>query len=362
MATIAELFGAKPGATEVSEGGPNKPDAWAERWCRFTGRICDVSANRGDRAHLDLGGSQVTKDEAAALRSAYGREPIPLGICTVATQRRYETGIKPWIVCPKRVLELRSVPPILPPEVRALIPIKPGTEVRCWWEFKYCSSESKGNLKGTLEDEEALVTEGDRFFEYTFDYILMPVERGSGNTVKIVGPPYIIEVMTSSTRGGGLTEHMVDALLLKPQRPMRGAVKSPYTPNYRQVFARMASQLFVKAEVAEAWGGRTIWVMQDVLLEYIRQTTDFRPEPFIGRTDGNVFAVIYRLTDAGAEWKLEYDKTLRGPARTTKTADFTGMVGAGYVPPLSHLISVLTKSQGRKRSTDEAVNWIDFRW
>ena len=35
--------------------------------------------------------------------------------------------------------------------------------------------------------------------------------------------------------------------------------------NIRQVWARMASQLIVKSEIANEWGGSAIWVVQDAL-------------------------------------------------------------------------------------------------
>ena len=40
----------------------------------------------------------------------------------------------------------------------------------------------------------------------------------------------------------------------------------------------MASQLFEKSEVAEAWGGKTVWILQDVLLEYVEQATAFKSQ------------------------------------------------------------------------------------
>lgn len=253
------------------------------------------------------------------------------------------------------MMELRSTPPILLPEVRNLIDIKPGTDVRCWWEFKFASSDQ------TEENELA-----GRFFEFTFDYILMPVDWSAGGAhPKLVGPPFILEIMTSSTRGGGLTEHMGDLLALREQAALRGRVKSPYTPNYRQVFGRMASQLFGKSEVAEAWGGKTIWILQDVLLEYIEQTTAFRSAPFVGQPNGNVNMVVYSLEGSDADqYELQYERTLTGNARSNQIddPDFTSMLGIGYVPPLALLKSTLERTQSRRRGDEAAMNWVDFKW
>jgi hypothetical protein len=253
-------------------------------------------------------------------------------------------------------MELHTSPPVILPEVKALIPIRPDADVRCWWEFKFASSD---------DSEENELT--GRFFEFTFDYIIMEVDKsGGGQHPRLVGPPYILEIMTSSTRGGGLTEHMADVLALREQRPLRGAVKSPYTPNYRQVFGRMASQLFAKSEVADAWGGKTIWILQDVLLEYIQQTTAFDPKPFVGKTNGNVNLVIYRM-DKNAEtqqYDLTYDKTLIGNSRVDDATapDFTSMLGIGHIPPLDLLKSTLERTQARRRRPGDPINWVDFKW
>lgn len=253
-------------------------------------------------------------------------------------------------------MELHTSPPVFLPEVKALIPIKPGADVRCWWEFKFASTDD------SKENEVS-----GRFFEFTFDYILMEVDKsGGGPNPRLIGVPYILEIMTSSTRGGGLTEHMADVLALREQRPMRGAVKSPYTPNYRQVFGRMASQLFAKSEAAESWGGKTIWILQDVLLEYIQQTTAFRPEPFEGGKDGNVNMVIYRMDEnpQTMQYDLTYDKTLNGNSRSNdpNAPDFTSMMGVGHIPSLDLLKSTLERTQARKRKPGAATNWVDFKW
>jgi hypothetical protein len=351
MAKIGELFGHRVDEAEFTSPAPN----WLTCACPFTGRTCDVSANRGDRAFFDPTSPAVTKLDRGIYSQHYTAAQTPLGICTVSTQRRYEGSSKPWIICPKRLMELRATPPVILPEVKSLIPIRPGTPVRCWWEFKFASN-----------DEAESGSASSRFFEFTFDYILMAVEwENDSPHPKLVGPPYVLEIMTSSTRGGGLTEHMADLLALRPQRPLRGAVKSPYTPNYRQVFGRMASQLFAKSEVAAAWGGKAIWILQDVLLEYIRQTTAFDPKHFEGKTEGNVNMVVYKLEapNKASDYVLSYDKTLIGMSRSASNEpDFTSMLGIGFIPPLDLLKQTLERTQARRRKPGEPTNWIDFVW
>ena len=42
------------------------------------------------------------------------------------------------------------------------------------------------------------------------------------------------------------------------------------------MWARMASQLIVKSEIANAWGGCAIWVVQDALVDYMNRKTGLR--------------------------------------------------------------------------------------
>lgn len=347
MAQIGELFGVK--VTSMSHECRVKhaslkgeqdsvPGEWQERHCPFTDRTCDVTANRADRAFLDLTGrgGLVTPEEKSLIIKQYGKQEIPLGICSLMTRRQNEELARPWIVCPKRLMELRSATPTIHPELRSHLPIKLGTKVRCWWEVKFRN-----------RDEES-----SNFFEYTFDYLIIPYDEGP------IGPPYIIEIMTSSTRGGGLTEHMVDALLLRDQRKLRSVVKSPYTPNYRQVFERMLGQLYAKSEIAEKWGGRAVWLVQDVLVDYIEHTTDFRPAEFEKQEEGNVFVLVFKLAETDRRFDLVLDRTLRGFSRPRGgKPDFSRMLGLGFAPKVEDLYEVL--KQGERRGS---TNWIDFFW
>jgi hypothetical protein len=275
----------------------------------------------------------------------HGVESKPLGICSLATKRQNESSHRPWIVCPKRLLDLKQEYPGVPPELRSLIEIAPGTTVRIWWEVKFRYGDP----------------ESSSFFEYTFDYLLFPIEH-VGDKVNIAGPPFIVEIMTSSTRGGGLTEHMIDVLLQRKQRGLGKIVKSPYTPNYRQVFARMLAQIVAKSEIAEAWGGQTIWLLQDVLVEYIAQTTNFVPESFEDGAEGNVALLVYTMKEEFDRYRLEHQRTLRGWSRPRDShiPYFTSMLGLGYAPPVTALYDCLKLSPGQKNTT--ATNWRDIVW
>jgi len=85
--------------------------------------------------------------------------------------------------------------------------------------------------------------------------------------------------MTSSTSGANknkrsqIAQAFEDAMLNKSH-------KGPGI-NYRQVWACMASQLLVKSEVALSWQGVAIWVVQDVLVDYISESTGLNVRNFL---------------------------------------------------------------------------------
>ena len=109
-----------------------------------------------------------------------------------------------------------------------------------------------------------------------------------------------------------MSEHMADVLVGRPQRHLGGVVDSIYTPNYRQVFERMLGQFVAKSEIAEHWGGKTVWVFQDVLLDYIEQTTAFTSSEVDPSGANNVFGEVYRLVKphgteaAGLHWLFNF--------------------------------------------------------
>ncbi|HEY1349895.1 MAG TPA: hypothetical protein VGF67_09750 [Ktedonobacteraceae bacterium] len=359
-AKIAELYGQAPDIYKDSSAGQI-----VARTCPVRNSTCDVTANRHQVAHLGLDNRKsITSNEAAEIRNVYGNTPLPLGICSCWTRRQNETEARPWILCPKRLLSLEPPKPVIPREVRQLFQIADGTRVGVWSELKLRHRERENA--------------NNRFFEYTFDYLLMGLDE-TGNPT---GAPYIIEVMTSSTRGGGLTEHMVDVLLGRNQRHLGEVVDSVYTPNYRQVFERMLGQFIAKSEIAERWGGRTIWVFQDVLLDYIEQTTAFDSNKLTDASTGNVFAEVYRLEAPSTDKKsalsglhLVHHKSLRGRARLNEhSADYTSFLGLGYAPPYEELIKTLKAGIQRHRSstgrsenamvnpTARSGRWFDFVW
>lgn len=344
--TIAELYGSAPERFQDPNTAPH-----LARVCPFRRTKCDVSSNRHQLCVLKLDHRSVAGEERAKIETIYGADALPLGICSCWGKRQYETESRPWILCPKRLLYLEGPTPIIPEEVRRLIGIDEGRPVGVWSELKF-----------KREDPEE---ESSAFFEYTFDFLLMELDDAD----RPIGPPYIIEVMTSSTRGGGLTEHMIDVLLGRSQRYLGNIVDSVYTPNYRQVFSRMLAQFVTKSEVAERWGGRAIWVVQDVLFDYMRQSTAFNPAELQRVDNPNVFIEVYKLIrDTRSDrppgtLQLCHSQSVQGRARMTEQSlDFTSLLGLGYAPDVTELQTTLERGIRRARSAPGSSQWFKFIW
>lgn len=355
MAEIAELFG----IDVRKSSGKNMymdtlPEEWLERKCPFSDGNCDVTANRSNQAHLDIGHAALKDNsDLESIREIYGPDQIQFGICSIDTKRQNEKRNFPWIVCPRRMASIGSEKVYLPEALRKNIGFKDGQKIRCWKEVKF---RHKLESQNSEEDPE--------FFEYTFDYLLIPIE-GDEKDFRFTGKPVILEIMSASTRGGGLTEHLIDLLLQREQRELKKeVVKSRYTPNYRQVFERMLGQFFAKSEVAEKWNGKAIWIVQDVLMKYIEETTAFRSSSFKNAQDGNCFIEVVGLSnDNLREMKLVH--SLRGKSKSVadNSGDFTSMLSLGHYPELVDLENFLrgTQPDGDKKKTRKK-NYVDIQW
>ena len=153
-----------------------------------------------------------------------GLERVPSGVCSI----QLTEADAPWIICPRCLLYMgeKASPQVLRGQTQTRLLEKcgfpRGTEIGIWAEVK---------VKYTKGKQE----EGASTFDYTFDYVLMPLEsvtqeqavsasgigwkqlerylRDSGHTFSKragetyiedfpTGSPIIVEVMTSSTSGG----------------------------------------------------------------------------------------------------------------------------------------------------------------
>ena len=265
--------------------------AVAERkaaYCPFTENVCDGGGNR-HQTKIKLAGSELREFFNDELSSV-----IP-GICSI------QYGDETWVVCPRRLLGFFSrrneVPNINeslhPHEREALIEagVPKGVELGVWPEVYL-----------QYGDE-------DTSINYHFDFVIAPIQRNkpfswllesynigddeveafkaAAKTGKYLegryspdkeleilpdlNSPIVIEVMTASTSGSDkeagtdIAASFTDAI--------KGNDHNCPGINKRQVWGRMATQLFAKSALAEEWGGKTIWLVQDQLLKNIELTT-----------------------------------------------------------------------------------------
>ena len=271
--------------------------------CPFMDAECDGGGNRFS--------SGITLRPRHPLSRYFpGKRMVQAGVCSLQLHK----GEQPWIVCPRRLLNYRN-----------------GDERSYQGDVKTMLYEKSGLVKGGryLAWSEVKMkcggsSEEEGLFDYTFDYIITgkgrkPVdeicdmlgmsERKALHTLAKSGfttcrksgktfcddfpmmPLVIVEVMTSSTCGGNKTKRtQISQLFEDTVLMLNGVETTPGGPsiNYRQVWARMVSQLLVKSQIGNAWGGVTFWVLQDLLAEYISKTTALNFSDFLGKHRGEV--------------------------------------------------------------------------
>lgn len=243
--------------------------------CPMSGAICDGGGNRHQTAikvanHPEIGGVFVP-----------GHARIVPSVCSITYDISNQLASR-WIVCPRRLFagspgrdanrEFQSH------EVEILVAAGLPRNVRLGvWAEVYLREN------GSSDGDENILN-------YHFDYVIAPVAdmtvgdvaqryglsiddlsqglglRGRGQrqaarshvivNVPILDNFIIVEVMTASTsgsdteRGTNISSAFINAIMGRPC-PSPGI-------NRRQVWGRMATQLFAKSCLAEAWGGKTI--------------------------------------------------------------------------------------------------------
>jgi hypothetical protein len=360
MSKIFEVFG-YPLTDTTSEASECRKAAR----CPFMGRDCDGGGNR----YL----SDVNVSRNKRLKAFFGkRKKVCAGVCSLQLRE----GDPPWIVCPRRLLVLgreqegmrlrqRQAEDI----VLGHLGYPRGTRLGVWPEVKLKYAKQVDGVEKT--------------FDYTFDYIVMPIGRASQSEMEHatgktwreikpffekggytiagragnyyvengpVGTPKIIEIMTSSTSGGNKDKRTTipmafeDAILERDHN-------APGI-NYRQVWARMVSQLIVKSEVAIAWGGKAIWIVQDVLVDYISASTALNVHRFLSEHTSEVNMLSFSYGDSYARRtgviELTRAQLFAGPIASRPrgsqdTPSFQDMVRAPICPPLTSLVELLAK-------------------
>ena len=360
MSKIFELYGHRLDHWD-QEAVANR----AKAWCPFMNAECDGGGNRYLSA-LDLRKNRRLGDYFP------GKDVVQSGVCSL----RLQDSAQPWIVCPRRLLSLRAQTHSEYQEhVKAQLAkhaeLESGRAYRAW-------SEVKMKIETTNDDDEA------KSFDYTFDYIIagsghrrlseiakllgkgeratLSIAETNGYTIaKREGEHYIddfpadpiiiVEIMTSSTSGGNKKKRTQISMACED------AVIDPANHNgpginYRQVWARMVSQLIVKSQVGLAWNGKTFWLIQDVLAQYISSTTALELPRYIAEhpNEVNILAFGYGDVDGkNAEpiIKLEDSTFYSGPitenSGASRAKGFVEIVKIGAPPEKDHLWRSLFK-------------------
>lgn len=220
-------------------------------------------------------------------------------------------------------------------------------------------------------------------FNYAFDYVVMPVvclsdeeaETATGQPWKSLkrdllkfgfvlsfrdgrecvenfplGTPSIIEIMTSSTSGGNKKTR--SAIPMAFMDAMLGISHRAPGINFRQVWARMVSQLIVKSEVGIGWKGKTLWLMQDLLLKYMSKSTALHLNDFIAEHTSEVnllsFSYSKEIDPENGVLELSANTLYSGPishaaGATEETHSFQDILKAPVIPPVEQLTGILRK-------------------
>lgn len=243
MPVVNELYGQRLDGPEMDM------DVCRNARCQFMDALCDGGGNR-DMARVEAHDSSLGHLFAPAV----GRETdgwLPCGLCSVRSAKGAV-----WAICPHRLFAfgpdgVADKHRDLAARVFKLAGFESGEHVSVWSEITLHEKGPSGA------------------FNYRLDYVLRRADAPS--------PPVIVEVMTCSTSGskkakGTDIQTAFKRAVLFAHTPAKEPVRCP-TVNARQVWARMASQLIAKSEAANSWGGSTIWIVQDLLADYIRART-----------------------------------------------------------------------------------------
>lgn len=283
MPTFFEVFGIK--ASELHESDLS---CIVQSVCPYSGGLCDGGGNRHQ--------TKISIKDEHSLRVFFDTSinSIVPAVCSI------DYGNHQWVVCPRRLMGFQNETDAAPEinkhlqkherEAFLKMGLQPGITYGIWPEVY---------LQYSIEDTE---------IDYHFDFIVAPIVEnvpideivafyGANSDDKIhlvkaarlgknyaggskdgiinympdLATPIIVEIMTASTSGSNtLAGTNISAAFQKLFN------KEPYQSpgiNKRQVWGRMATQLFAKSALANFWDGKTYWVVQDQLLKNIELTT-----------------------------------------------------------------------------------------
>lgn len=278
------------------------------------GERCDGGGNR------DM--AQVNLRESAAFRAHFDKvgDKVNCGICSVMQSQRE------WVICPRRILcfsESKHQAAALNRTLH-LSGWKPPQRLAVWREVRIRAGDGKQK------------------FNYAFDYIIRRL-RADGTPT---GGPLVVEIMTCSTSGGSVAAG-TDIKTAFCKAVMGEQHRAPGV-NHRQVWARMASQLIVKSEAGLQWGGRTIWVIQDALADYIAESTGLRLAQMRCEQPGEVNLLAFRYnSDKSGPRQLSEADLFAGPISSNGNGKpcFLDIIRPPFVPDFGKLETALKKRE-----------------
>lgn len=280
MPTIYDLFG-----FHTNDRSPAVEASRKAKCCPFTDADCDGGGNRYQTKIMLTPAEPLTKYFNPGIT-----EVVP-GVCSI------QAGNDVWVVCPRRILGAKHNGVGLPTVNRALqtyerdLLINAGlprsVNIGLWTEvnldfadINYHFDYIAAPLQATTLQQEAVL------YNATADDLRLMVQYARASRYFALGQrqpenvpiqlpdlshPYILEVMSASTSGSNRT------MGTDIQSAFRNAIltsqhQSPGI-NKRQVWGRMATQLFAKTALAEWWNGEAVWIIQDELLKDVERTT-----------------------------------------------------------------------------------------
>lgn len=285
MPTIYEIFGKPITITSQEEISARKAAL-----CPFTKSKCDGGGNRHQ--------TRIKLTNTHKLRPYFDNDitsVIP-GVCSI------DYGTEAWVVCPRRLLgfkhDLADLPKVnfsLHKHEEAILraaKFPTGVDIGIWPEVYLRHDDDNSVVNYHFDFVAAPIFRDIKARRVFTDYDIDNTEekeeivkcantgkwtrgRYSEDMIISIVPdlrsPIIIEIMTASTSGSD-TEAGTDIGSAFTLSILGENHQSPGI-NKRQVWGRMATQLFAKSALAEAWGGETLWVVQDQLLRNIELTT-----------------------------------------------------------------------------------------
>jgi len=360
MSKIFELYGYRLNCWN-NEAETNLKNVF----CPFMNAECDGGGNRYLSA-INL------KSNPKLRKKIKDRDMIQAGVCSLQIHENEQ----PWIVCPRRLFSLKNgnrskYQSVIREKLSEYSGLKKDNTYKVWSEVK---------IKTEVSNEEDEM----KVFDYTFDYVISGISRKrivdisksleispdlikktaekNGYTIASRNSEYwiddfpsdplvIIEVMTSSTSGGDKKKRTQIGMACE-DAIINGMNHNAPGINYRQVWARMVSQLIVKSQVALAWGSHTIWLVQDVLAEYISKSTALILPEYISKNldEVNILSIGYGdLTDNKERiLELKETKLFSGPISKNSGKSSKGFIDIVKIgaPPSKSLIwkSLLYKS------------------